>query len=66
MRHTNRLRARAAAAAVDDDDDDDERWRRFGHHQVSVSACINPDGEVNTSIMRCLLSKHWGRAQGDR
>jgi len=47
MLRTNRLLARAAAAAAG------ERWCSFGRHQVSVAACINPDGEVMASCVDC-------------
>jgi hypothetical protein len=47
MLRTNRLRTRAAAAG--------ERWCSSGHHQVSVAACTNLDGEVMASCVDC----HW-------
>ena len=42
---TDRLCACTAAAG--------ERWCSVGHHQVSIEACTNPDGEVMASCVHC-------------
>jgi hypothetical protein len=53
MVRTNRLRTRAAAAG--------ERRCSSGHHQVSVAACTNPDGEVMASCVDCRQRRHNAR-----
>jgi len=42
---TDRLCACTAAAG--------ERWCSVGHHQVSIEACTNPNGEVMASCVDC-------------
>lgn len=54
MARTDRLRARAAAAG--------ERWCGIGHHQVSVEACTNPNGEIMASCVDCRQRRRNERA----